>query len=361
MENSNKVKILYLEAFYSGSHKFFLDHLINLSKFDIDKLVIEEKTWRLNYEKSALFFFQNIKNIEDYDLVISSSLVDISVLKGFYKNFPKVILYWHESQFEYPGKKSGYLGLKDIHNFISSDLNIYNSNFHKNDFFKKAKKELKKFKLPSLGKVLEEKYSSSQIVYPGFDMQSVGSQDVGVGASPCACPVPTFLWNHRWSKDKDYFMFFSMMRYFKRRDYKFKINIFGESTLVGNKDFLDFKEQMGDYINKFGYLDSKEEYYKEVLSSDIVISTAIEENFGISMVESMYSGLTPVLPTRLSYPELIPEESHNQVLYKDYNDAIEKIKNILDNNAYLNLSKYMEKYDIKKSIQGFDEIIQMIM
>jgi glycosyltransferase involved in cell wall biosynthesis len=203
--------------------------------------------------------------------------------------------------------------------------------------------------------ILGDKYFSSPVIYPGFDMKNVDLSNVN---PQIKTHIPIILWNHRWSKDKDYFMFFSMMRYLKKRDYKFKLNIFGEATLIGNKDFEYFKEQMGDYINKFGYLESKFEYYKEVLNSDIVISTAIEENFGISMVESMYMGLTPVLPNRLSYPELIPKEFHDKVLYKDYDDALIKLKDILDNKSYLNLSEYMIKYDVKKSVELFMGIIK---
>ncbi len=270
-----------------------------------------------------------------------------------YKKFPKVIIYWHENQFEYPNKKAHYIGLKELYNFISADINIFNSSFHRDDFYKKAKKELKKFNLENLTDILNEKYDYSPVVYPGFDMKNVDSFYNREQKNM----IPVILWNHRWSKDKDYFMFFSMMRHLKKHGYKFKLNIFGEAVLANNDDFEYFKNQMGEYINKFGFLSSKSEYYKEVSKSDIVISTAVEENFGISMVESMYLGATPVLPDRLSYPELIPEKYHNKVLYNSYDDAVKKIKNILSNADYLNLSDYMKQYDIKLNIKKFDEII----
>ncbi len=310
-------------------------------------------------------------------------------------------MYWHENQFEYPNKKAHYIGFKELQNFISSDVNIFNSNFHRDDFYKKAKKELKKFNLNDLYVVLEKKYNSSFIVYPGFDMKNIDNQlstcrDDGIASSLHQDGIASFgnlsqgnlsqgnlsqgnlsqgnlsqgnalavreenkiiLWNHRWSKDKDYFMFFSMMRNLKKNGYKFKLNIFGETVLANNDDFIYFKKQMGDYINKFGFLSSKLEYYKEVSKSDIVISTAIEENFGISIVESMYLGATPILPNRLSYPELIPIKYHNDILYNSYDDALFKIKYILNNNKYLNLSDYMNKYDIRESINQLNEIIK---
>jgi hypothetical protein len=49
--------------------------------------------------------------------------------------------------------------------------------------------------------------------------------------------------------------------------------------------------------------------------ADIAVSTAIQEFFGISVVEAMYCGCVPVLPRRLSYPELLPAEHHDACLY----------------------------------------------
>jgi glycosyltransferase involved in cell wall biosynthesis len=46
-------------------------------------------------------------------------------------------------------------------------------------------------------------------------------------------------------------------------------------------------------------------------------SAAIQENFGISVIEAMLMGCVPLLPDRLSYPEILPEEFHEHFLYKN--------------------------------------------
>ncbi|HUG07857.1 MAG TPA: glycosyltransferase [Acidimicrobiia bacterium] len=58
-------------------------------------------------------------------------------------------------------------------------------------------------------------------------------------------------------------------------------------------------------------------YRKLVSGSEIVVSTARQEFFGISVVEAVAAGCHPVLPNRLSYPWLIPDQFHGMALYQD--------------------------------------------
>jgi glycosyltransferase involved in cell wall biosynthesis len=60
-----------------------------------------------------------------------------------------------------------------------------------------------------------------------------------------------------------------------------------------------------------------------------VISTAIQENFGISVMEAIAHGCFPLLPNRLSYPELIPEYLKPDVIYRDDADLEARLERIL--------------------------------
>ena len=49
----------------------------------------------------------------------------------------------------------------------------------------------------------------------------------------------------------------------------------------------------------------------------MVVSAASQEYFGISVVEAVAAGAVPVLPDRLSYPEVVPAAWHGSSLYPD--------------------------------------------
>ena len=67
-------------------------------------------------------------------------------------------------------------------------------------------------------------------------------------------------------------------------------------------------------------------YLELLLRSSVVASTAVHEFFGIAMVEAMAAGLVPLLPRALSYPELVPAEFHDAVLYDSYGDLVRRLR-----------------------------------
>ena len=69
----------------------------------------------------------------------------------------------------------------------------------------------------------------------------------------------------------------------------------------------------------FGYVERRSEYLRLIAEADVVVSTARQEFFGLSVVEAMAAGCYPLLPRRLSYPELLPPQIQEECLYD--NDA----------------------------------------
>jgi glycosyltransferase involved in cell wall biosynthesis len=97
----------------------------------------------------------------------------------------------------------------------------------------------------------------------------------------------------------------------------------------------------------------------------IVISTANQENFGISVVEAIRYGCIPLLPNRLSYPEIIPKVFHGDFLYKDQTELVKKLCFLILNYSQFtekqqHLSLAMERFAWKNMIDQYDEILKSL-
>ncbi|TWT57197.1 GDP-mannose:cellobiosyl-diphosphopolyprenol alpha-mannosyltransferase [Thalassoglobus neptunius] len=87
------------------------------------------------------------------------------------------------------------------------------------------------------------------------------------------------------------------------------MNVVGETFREVPKCFEEASHRFSDHIENWGYAESVEEYRRILASSDLIVSTAIHEFFGIAAVEAMSAGCLPVFPNRLSYPELVNQAS----------------------------------------------------
>jgi glycosyltransferase involved in cell wall biosynthesis len=75
----------------------------------------------------------------------------------------------------------------------------------------------------------------------------------------------------------------------------------------------------------FGWADART-YARLLWQADIVVSTALHEFFGISVVEAAYCGCFPVLPRRLAYPEVLPASHHDACLYDDFEGLLDRLR-----------------------------------
>jgi len=87
---------------------------------------------------------------------------------------------------------------------------------------------------------------------------------------------------------------------------------------------------------------SKNEYYALLAKSSVVVSFAVQENFGYGIAEAAYLGCIPVVPNRLVYPEIYTEEC----LYDTFEDAVDMVYQGLTN---YNQVMYPLKFNISKN------------
>ncbi|KAL5103106.1 Glycosyltransferase-like domain-containing protein 1 [Taenia crassiceps] len=71
------------------------------------------------------------------------------------------------------------------------------------------------------------------------------------------------------------------------------------------------------HIAAWGFVGSREAYWRTMADCDVVVSTAKHEFFGVAVAEAVAVGCIPLLPHRLAYPELLAHgPSQSGCLYR---------------------------------------------
>nr|WP_319395330.1 DUF3524 domain-containing protein [uncultured Desulfobacter sp.] len=328
------MKILFLEPFYGGSHKAVADGFAGSSRHQVDILSLAPRFWKWRMRGSALAFVRQVENFSDYDLVFATDMVDVTDFKALAgPQCPPVALYFHENQLSYPlepgERRDFHLGFTNIISAVAADVVFFNSQFHKADFFNAAKRLIRK--MPDLrpGWVLDEIQAKTCVLYPGIDLD-IEARGVPKVQSECL-DRPLVIWNHRWEYDKNPKAFFTVLETLKRRGIPFYLAVMGERYGAVPDDFKGIEQRFDGELLVCGYQEQAEDYRKWLAKGRVVISTAIQENFGISVMEAVAHGCMPLLPNRLSYPELIPDQLKPDVIYQDDADLESRLAHILVN------------------------------
>jgi glycosyltransferase involved in cell wall biosynthesis len=138
----------------------------------------------------------------------------------------------------------------------------------------------------------------------------------------------------------------------------------GENTRVDPREMTEARGQLGDRVAQFGYL-PRSEYVDLLGASDVVVSAATHEFFGIAVVEAMAAGAVPVLPTRQSYPELVPDRWHGAALYPD-EGLTSRLRDVLGDlpgwrDRVVGLDVMMRRFDWRRVVEDYDDRIDVLV
>ena len=359
------MNILYIEPYYSGSHKKWIDSYQKYSNHNIEMLTLPGNKWKWRMHGGAITLANEFMNYDKkIDLLLCSDFLNLAVFKSIcndkIKNIP-LIMYFHENQLSYPwSPEDKDIELKrDLHyhyiNYTSSlvaDFNLFNSKYHLDSYIDSIKKYLKKMPDFNNLKSIDLIYNKSSVLYIGCELEKFNQYKIEKKNKK-----PLLLWNHRWEFDKNPDSFFNILFKLKDEGCEFELAILGESFKDYPKIFNEVKSKLSDNIIQFGYCDTFEEYAKWLWKADFLPITSNQDFFGISIVEAVYCNTYPILPNRLSYPEIFKFKNNPELFYKNEQDLYNKLKKYLLTKKIKNLqlSTLVEKYDWKKIVSKYDK------
>ncbi len=333
-----KRKFAFLEPFFGGSHKDFAEGLVAHSSHQIDLFTLPDRFWKWRMRGAALYFYNEISHLVDYDGIITTDLMSLSDLKTLCgSSCPPCLVYFHENQLTYPpapGEKMDMqYGFTDITTCLAADRILFNSGYHLNAFIAGLPAFIGKMPEYKPLWVVDKIREKADVCYPGCHVPA-GEFEIPEPAGNS----PIIIWNHRWEFDKNPRDFFDALKRVKQKGVVFHIALLGQVFNDVPVEFHEAQEYFGDTIIRYGHVKSKADYVKWLQRGSVVVSTALQENFGISMVEAMRYGCLPLAPCRLSYPEIIPSDFHKDFIYNSQDELISKLEDII-----LNYSTCLEK------------------
>lgn len=336
-------RLLVIEPYYDGSHQAFLEGLLGAVQCQAEVLSLPARKWKLRMQVSAPWFVSEVEKLAVsnrwFDTVLCSTFVDVAVLRAMlskvagWNPMARFCTYFHENQFAYPGQVEDPTILQfaaiNFNTALVSDRLAFNSYFNRDSFLQLSGRFLKKVsEIPIMGhhQAVAEK---SAVVYPGLDFKSIDkAMDRRLGANTSGPPV--IVWNHRWEHDKNPDAFFAALWKIKQRGQQFRLIILGQSFQNQPECFSWAQDAFQRELLHFGFAQSREQYAALLSQGDVVVSSSLHEFFGISILEAVRAGCTPLLPNRLSYPELFD----SNFLYEEDN-LVEALASLVARGARL--------------------------
>ena len=354
-----------VEPYYTGSHQAWADGYQAHSRHEAHLLTLPGRFWKWRMQGGAVTLARKAASLgEQPALILASDMLNLPVFlalsSGRLAAVP-IALYFHENQLTYPLQPEER---RDLHygfvNFVSAlraDAVFFNSAYHLEAFFDELPRLLKHFpdynELWAVGTLR----AKSEVLPLGLDLARLDAH----------CPHiprdgrPVILWNHRWEYDKDPRTFFQTIYALADEGLEFGLILLGESFRNWPAEFLEARQRLAERIVHFGYAEDVAAYARLLWQADIVVSTAWHEFFGASVVEACYCDCMPILPRRLSYPELIPVDRRDDCLYDDFDGLLARLRHTIlhveDVRAF-SLRQHMSRFDWRQMAACYDEYLE---
>jgi glycosyltransferase involved in cell wall biosynthesis len=350
--NNGPINILIIEPYFTGSHAAWANGYQKFSRHNVEILSLKGQYWKWRMHGGAVTLAREFLEMNYLpDVIFATDMLDLTTFLALTRSRTSgipVALYFHENQICYPWsptdrdvaeKRDRHYGFINYASALAANRVFFNSQFHKNAFFDELPKFLKHFPDYNEFASIEALKNKSDVLHLGLELSKF-DQFKNIKQNK----IPIILWNHRWEYDKNPKDFFKALYKLVKSGREFEVVLLGENFSTVPIEFETAKQKLGNRIVHYGYAESFADYAQWLWKADILPVTSHHDFFGASVVEAVYCECVPLLPNRLSYPDLFPIEKHSNYFYKDEADLLQKLKDIEDCKNRGPLQKSVDKF-----------------
>ncbi len=311
-----------------------------------------------------------LKTGQSPDMVFCSDMLNLAEFTALapveISRLPKVI-YFHENQLTYPvrleDERDYQFAMTNLTSALAADAVWFNSRFHLGSFLKALVKFLKS--MPDF-----QPLETTGIIRAKSSVHPPGIADLT--DLPERKPGPLrILWAARWEHDKNPELFFKALEILKENGAQFRLSVIGQSFRDQPEVFAGARKIFSGHIDYWGYQKTRPDYERVLQRSDVVASTANHEFFGISVVEAIAAGAYPLVPNRLSYPEIIglaQIENEKQFFYdgspRDLANKLGRLAARINEGTLFSTTTYpaalTDRFKWKNLVPSYDRALEQI-
>ena len=354
------MNILLLEPFYTGSHAAWAAGYATHSRHRVTVLSMPGRFWKWRMHGGAVTLARRFLAMETTpDLILATDMLDLTTFLALtrHRTFRlPIAIYFHENQLSYPWsptdrdvrqRRNLHYGFVNYASALAADAVFFNSQYHRDSFLDELPRLLKHFPDHNELDTVEVLRTKSEVLPLGLDLRRFDAfrpdrKHPNLGSRPLV------LWNHRWEYDKNPQEFFEALHALVARELDFGLIILGERFRKQPTEFSEARQLLGERVRHFGYVCDFADYARWLWQADVLPVASHHDFFGASVVEAIYCGCFPLLPGRLSYPELIPTEYHHLCFYQDFDDLVDRLESAIQN------LDHMRQVGLQDAVARFD-------
>lgn len=389
------MKVTLVSPYHGGSHQAWATGYQTASAHEIEILDLPARFWKWRMHGGAVTLARRFG--PQTDLILATDMLDLATFLALTRpetSATPAVLYMHENQLTYPlpedptigamrrqhGERDRHYAFINFTSMLAADRVLFNSRYHLDSWFEALPSFLKHFpEYNELG-AIEDIRAKSEVLPVGIDTQALDRFAGREGASPLDHSTPggtssgdpspgraspLVLWNQRWEYDKNPGAFFEALFTLADEGVPFRLALCGERFSQHPEEFEVAIERLADRIEHVGFAEPSD-YARLLWEATVTVSTAHHEFFGISILEAIHCGTFPVLPDRLSYPELLPPGARKRCLYSDPAGLVERLRWALLNAdealrfAVDELSPHVARYAWQNLAPGYDGVLEAV-
>lgn len=329
------MKILLLSAYHAQSHAYWAEQLIKqMPEHNWQLVTLSPRYFAWRLRGNALSFKQQYQQTlsESFDVIIATSMTDLAMLKALYPHFnsSRCVLYFHENQFAYPKNANQQMAVEQqmlsVYSAEVADELVFNSEFNRDSFLHGVKTLVQK--LPDgIDKQLSQTFASKAKVLA----VPVQLPKIFPKASKTQGPLH-IVWAARWEYDKGPEVLLAVVKALVSKQFPFVLHVLGQSFRQRPEAFDTLENNYRGYLGAFGFVASQKQYWQLLAQSDVFLSTAHHEFYGISVAEAKALGCQLLLPNTQVYPSLYKGRAN---FYEDVKSCVSLIMSIPKKNKQI--------------------------